>query len=142
ATGPVGQCTPVHPSYISGKAREFDFHPSFIELAGDINLRMASYAVARVHSFMSRLGRSLSGARVLCLGAAFKAGVSDVRNSRAIRVMELLEEAQARVEYADSHVPTLTLPTGERKSFPLGDAATAAFDLVVVLVAGPDWPLD
>jgi UDP-N-acetyl-D-glucosamine dehydrogenase len=91
---------------------------------------------------MNRTGRTLHGARILCLGAAFKAGVSDIRNSRAIRVMELLEEAHAHVEYADPHVPTLTLASGERKTFPLGDVTTAGFDLVVVLQAGSDWPLD
>jgi UDP-N-acetyl-D-glucosamine dehydrogenase len=91
---------------------------------------------------MNRNGRTLNGAKVLCLGAAFKPGVSDVRNSRAIRVMELLEDAGARVEYADPHVPTLTLHGTQRKSFPLSDAQRAGFDLAVVLVGAPDWPLD
>ncbi len=96
--GPGGQCIPVNPYYISWKAREFDFHTSFIELAGDINLRMANYVMHRIHSFTTRLGISLAGANVLCLGAAFKAGVSDVRNSRAVKVMELLQHEGAHVE--------------------------------------------
>ena len=64
--GPGGQCIPVNPYYISWKAREFDFHTSFIELAGDINLRMTNYVMHRVHSFASRLGISLVSAKVLC----------------------------------------------------------------------------
>jgi UDP-N-acetyl-D-glucosamine dehydrogenase len=140
--GPGGQCIPVNPYYISWKAREFDFHTSFIELAGDINLRMASYAVSRVHSFMSRIGRSVSGARVLCLGAAFKAGVSDVRNSRAVKVMELLEHEGAHVEYCDPLVESLTLDGVERKAVPLDDAPFGDYDLIVALVRNPAWPVD
>jgi UDP-N-acetyl-D-glucosamine dehydrogenase len=139
--GPGGQCIPVNPYYISWKAREFDFHTSFIELAGDINLRMASYAVARVHSFMSRQGRSLAGAQVLCLGAAFKAGVSDVRNSRAVRVMELLEHEGAHVDYCDPLVDRLTLRGTERKGRPIDDIAYVDYDLVVALVRNPVWPV-
>ena len=59
--GPGGQCIPVNPYYISWKAREFDFHTSFIELAGDINLRMANYVMHRIHTFTTRLGISLAG---------------------------------------------------------------------------------
>ena len=65
-----------------------------------------------------------------------------MRNSRAIRVMELLEDTGARVEYADPHVPTLTLHGTQRKSFPLSDALSAGFDAAVVLVGAPGWPLD
>jgi UDP-N-acetyl-D-glucosamine dehydrogenase len=132
----------VNPYYISWKAREFDFHTSFIELAGDINLRMASYAVSRVHSFMSRIGRSVSRARVLCLGAAFKAGVSDVRNSRAVRVMELLEREGALVEFCDPLVDSFILAGSERKAVPLDEAAFGDYDLIVGLVRNPAWPVD
>ena len=61
--GPGGQCIPVNPYYISWKAREFDFHTSFIELAGDINLRMTNYVMHRIHSFTTRLGVALAGAQ-------------------------------------------------------------------------------
>jgi UDP-N-acetyl-D-glucosamine dehydrogenase len=140
--GPGGHCIPVDPHYLSWKAREFDFQTKFIEVAADVNSGMARYVVARVLTLMNRHGRILNGAKVLCLGAAFKPGVSDVRNSRAIRVMELLEAEGAQVEYADSHVPALTLAGTERKSFPLADAPGAGFDVAVVLVGGSDWPLD
>jgi len=140
--GPGGHCIPVDPHYLAWKAREFDFQTKFIEVAADVNAGMAQYVLGRVQSMMEHHGRTLDGAKALCLGAAFKPGVSDVRNSRAIRVMELLEDAGARVEYADAHVPTLTLRGTQRKSFPLSDAVTAGFDLAVVLVGDPSWPLD
>ncbi len=138
--GPGGHCIPVDPYYLSWKAREFDFQTKFIELAADTNLRMASYVVGRILDFMNRLGKTVNGSRVLCLGAAFKAGVSDIRNSRATRVMELLEEAGARVDYADPLVSEIALPSGHRKSMPLAALPWFAFDLIVVLTDDPAWP--
>src|SRR4029079_11752792 len=108
-----------NPYYISWKAREFDFHTSFIGLAGDINLRMTNYAMHRIHSFTTRLGIALSGARVLCLGAAFKAGVSDVRNSRAVRVMELLQQEGADIAFVDPLVASLRIDGRELRAVPL-----------------------
>jgi UDP-N-acetyl-D-glucosamine dehydrogenase len=140
--GPGGHCIPVDPYYLAWKAREFDFQTKFIELAADTNLSMAQYVVQRIHRFTDRLSLTVRGLRVLCLGAAFKPGVSDVRNSRAIRVMELLDKDGARVEYADPMVASITLPSGERKSCLVTDATISDYDLVVVLVAGHDWPLD
>jgi UDP-N-acetyl-D-glucosamine dehydrogenase len=140
--GPGGHCIPVDPYYLSWKAREFDFQTKFIELAADTNLSMAQYVVHRIHRFTNRLDLAVRGLRVLCLGAAFKPGVSDVRNSRAIRVMELLDEQGARVEYSDPMVPSITLPSGEHKAVGLTDFSMTDFDVVVVLVANTDWPVD
>jgi UDP-N-acetyl-D-glucosamine dehydrogenase len=140
--GPGGHCIPVDPHYLSWKAREFDFQTKFIDVAADVNAGMARYVVRRVQELMNERGRTLNGSKILCLGAAFKPGVSDIRNSRAIRVMELLLDAGVNVEYVDTHVAALTLGSTEHKSFPLGDAARAGFDLAIVLVGGTDWPLD
>jgi UDP-N-acetyl-D-glucosamine dehydrogenase len=139
--GPGGQCIPVNPYYISWKAREYDFHTSFIELAGDINLRMANYAMYRIHTFTTRLGLKLAGAKVLCLGAAFKAGVSDVRNSRAVKVMELLQQEGAVVSFADPLVRTLRLGDETLTAVEADEPTLAATDLIVVLVRNAAWPV-
>jgi UDP-N-acetyl-D-glucosamine dehydrogenase len=140
--GPGGHCIPVDPHYLSWRAREFDFQTKFIDVAADVNAGMAAYVVRRVQESMNERGQTLNGSKILCLGAAFKPGVSDIRNSRAIRVMELLLDSGAHIEYVDSHVPSLTVADVEHKSFPLGDATRADFDLAIVLVGGTDWPLD
>jgi len=103
---------------------------------------MSSYAMHRIFSFANRCGVSLAGARVLCLGAAFKARVSDVRNSRALRVMELLTAEGAQVEFCDPLVSTLVLDGTERTAVPIAEADFDAYDLVVVLVRNPAWPTD
>ena len=139
--GPGGQCIPVNPYYISWKAREFDFHTSFIELAGDINLRMANYVMYRIHTFTTRLGITLQGAKVLCLGAAFKAGVSDVRNSRAVKVMELLQQEGAHLSFADPLVDTLRLGGETLTAVEPDEPTLAGADLIVMLVRNAAWPV-
>ena len=139
--GPGGQCIPVNPYYISWKAREYDFHTSFIELAGDINLRMANYVMYRIHTFTTRLGIKLAGAKVLCLGAAFKAGVSDVRNSRAVKVMELLQQEGAQVSFADPLVRSLRLGDDTLTAVTADEPTLAEADLIVVLVRNAAWPV-
>ncbi|MGH9281397.1 MAG: nucleotide sugar dehydrogenase [Acidimicrobiales bacterium] len=140
--GPGGHCIPVDPFYLSWKAKEFDFQTKFIELAADTNLRMASYVVGRILGFMNRQGRTVNGARTLCLGAAFKPGVSDIRNSRAIRVMELLENAGALVQYSDPMVGEIVLRSGRAKSVPLASTRFQDFDLVAILHSSPSWPVE
>jgi UDP-N-acetyl-D-glucosamine dehydrogenase len=140
--GPGGHCIPVDPYYLAWKAREYDFQTKFIELAADTNLRMAAYVVKRVHEFLNRLGRSVQGSRVLALGASFKPGVADVRNSRAVKVVELLERAGAVVSVADPHVRVLEVGGQERKTVALTDGELGAYDLAVVLVGHRGWPID
>ena len=137
--GPGGHCIPVDPQYLSWKAREFDFRTEFIDLAADTNLTMADYVVGRIRAFADRQGVALAGARLLCLGAAFKPGVSDTRNSRAIRVIELLAQAGAQVEFADPRVAELEIDGQRRKAVAVGPAMAEGFDLVVVLVSHPEW---
>jgi UDP-N-acetyl-D-glucosamine dehydrogenase len=139
--GPGGHCIPVDPHYLAWKAREFEFQTRFIELAADVNSQMASYAVSRIQNLLNASGKPLSGSSILCLGAAFKGGVSDTRNSRAIYVMELLAAQGVNVFYCDPHVPTVSIAGRTLSSVSLDDAAQTSADLVVVLVGSPQWPM-
>ncbi|MGA0064873.1 MAG: nucleotide sugar dehydrogenase [Ilumatobacteraceae bacterium] len=138
--GPGGHCIPVDPFYLSWKAREYDFQMRFVELAADVNNDMALYAVRRIQDMLNARGIPLRGARILCCGAAFKPGVSDIRNSRAIHVMELLAQHGAKLSYVDPHVPSVVI--GDATLHSLDEQAVGAntFDLVAVLVGGK-WPL-
>jgi UDP-N-acetyl-D-glucosamine dehydrogenase len=140
--GPGGHCIPVDPYYLSWRARAFDFQTKFIELAADTNLRMAHHIRSRVSSFLNERGRPVRDTGVLVLGVAFKPNVSDVRNSRALRVIELLEESGATVRYADPWVPTVVIGGAERKATELTAEALEAADLVVVLVGHDAWPVE
>jgi UDP-N-acetyl-D-glucosamine dehydrogenase len=138
--GPGGHCIPVDPFYLAWKAREYNFQTRFIELAADINDAMASYAVARMQDMLNEKSISLRSAKVLCLGAAFKRGVSDTRNSRAVHVMELLAARGAVVSYSDDLVPEVRVGDTMLHSVAREQVAMTEADLVAVLVVG-DWPL-
>lgn len=104
--GVGGHCIPVDPYYLSWKAREFDFYTKFIELAADINQGMPYHVVELLSDSLNRLGKSVSGSNILVLGVAFKFGVDDPRNSPAERVIEMLLNRGAHVQYHDPYVPT------------------------------------
>jgi UDP-N-acetyl-D-glucosamine dehydrogenase len=126
-----GHCIPIDPFYLTWKAREYDFSTEFIELAGKVNENMPYYCRSLVSQALNH-GRqkSLSGARVLVLGVAYKADIGDTRESPAIKLIELLRAAGADVSYHDPFVPEL--PDSGLSSVPLdpGD-----YDCVVVVTA-------
>jgi len=138
--GPGGHCIPVDPFYLSWKAREYDFQMRFVELAADVNNDMAMYAVRRMQDMLNDRGVPLRGARILCCGAAFKPGVSDTRNSRAIHVMELLAQHGANLSYLDPHVASLVIGDSTLQALDARSVGAQPFDLVAVLVGGV-WPL-
>ena len=85
-----GHCIPVDPFYLTWKAREYEFPTRFIELAGEINTAMPHHVVNHVAAAMGERGKTLHGSRVLVLGAAYKKDIDDVRESPALKIIELL----------------------------------------------------
>jgi len=96
-----GHCIPVDPFYLTWKAKQYDFNTRFIELAGEINSGMPQHVVDRLTEGLNLMGRALNGAKVLLIGAAYKRNVEDVRESPAIRIIQLLQERLAKVSYYD-----------------------------------------
>ncbi len=87
-----GHCIPIDPFYLSWKAKEFDFHTRFIELAGQINGDMPYFVVENIVEAMSQQGKALSGSRVLVLGLAYKRDIDDLRESPALTIIEVLQK--------------------------------------------------
>ena len=102
-----GHCIPVDPFYLTWKAREYEFPTRFIELAGEINTAMPHHVVNHLAVALGERGKTLSGARVLVLGAAYKKDIDDVRESPALKIIELLGAHGAVVDYHDTYVPRL-----------------------------------
>ena len=94
--GMGGHCLPVDPFYLSYKAREHDFYTEFIELAGKINQNQPHWCVRRIERALNDAGKATNGARVLLLGVSYKAGVGDIRESPALKIIGLLRETSAR----------------------------------------------
>lgn len=139
-----GHCIPIDPFYLTWKAREYDFHTEFIELAGKINSQMPYFCISKVARALNEHEKALKGADVLVIGVAYKADVNDMRESPALKVISLLMERGANVTYHDPHVAELEPGHGldiGMSSVALTDEALAGSDAVVVVTAhsGIDW---
>ncbi|MHB8734319.1 MAG: nucleotide sugar dehydrogenase, partial [Terriglobales bacterium] len=131
-----GHCIPVDPFYLSWKAREFDFTARFIELAGEINTEMPYKIVEAIIAALNRQARAVREARLLVLGVAYKRDIDDLRESPAIKIIDLLRKLGARVEYHDAYCPKVH--RGRQNDFELTSVAftpadAAAYDGVIIV---------
>ena len=128
-----GHCIPIDPFYLTWKAREFDFSTRFIELAGEVNQNMPYYCRSRISQALNHGARkSVAGARILVLGVAYKSDISDWRESPAVKVIALLQNAGASVSYHDPYVPSFAANGIALESVPL---EPSAYDAVVIATA-------
>ena len=102
-----GHCIPVDPYYLSWKAREFDFAARFIELAGEINTAMPYHVVDAIASSLNNHKKSLNGSKLLILGVAYKKDVDDLRESPSLKIMQLLQQRGAQIDYNDPYFPQM-----------------------------------
>lgn len=135
-----GHCILVDPYYLAWKAREYDFHTSFIELAAKVNEDMPFYVAGLVRKALSNIGVSFLKANILLLGISFKPNIDDIRNSPALKVMELLRERGAKnVVYNDPYVPELKLDGSIFKSSKLTKDLLNKQDVVVITTDHKDY---
>ena len=132
--GMGGHCLPVDPFYLTWKAREYDISTEFIELAGKVNQQMPYYCLEKAERALNDAGKPVRGSRILVLGVAYKAGVGDMRESPALKILRLLRDRGADVAYHDPHVPEL--PELGLRSAELPAAADNA-DLALIVTAHP-----
>jgi UDP-N-acetyl-D-glucosamine dehydrogenase len=104
-----GHCIPIDPFYLTWKAREFGFYTEFIELAGKVNEEMPYFCRSLVSQALNhRAQKAMKGASILVLGVAYKPDIADMRESPAVKLISLLQNAGSAVSYHDPHVPSFT----------------------------------
>ncbi|MDA8624038.1 nucleotide sugar dehydrogenase [Alphaproteobacteria bacterium] len=104
-----GHCIPIDPFYLTWKARQHGVETRFIELAGEINTNMPNYVVQRLEEGLAKQDKKLAGAEILLIGIAYKKNIDDMRESPALVLIELLEQAGAQVAFHDPHVPIIPM---------------------------------
>jgi len=132
--GMGGHCLPVDPFYLAFKARQHDFYPEFIELAGKINQAQPGFCVERIERALNSAGKAVNGSRILILGVSYKGGIGDTRESPALKIIALLQSLGAEVSYHDAHVAAL--PGNGLASADLEEALASA-DLAAIVTAHP-----
>ena len=133
--GMGGHCLPVDPFYLTWRAREFDMSTEFIELAGKINQQMPYHCVERIERALNDAAKPVKGSRILILGASYKGGVGDIRESPALRIMQVLTDRGGLISYHDPFVPAL--PELGLESVAI-DSTVDGADAVVLVTAHPD----
>lgn len=140
-----GHCIPIDPFYLTWKAREYEMNTRFIELAGEVNTYMPYYVVSRVGDALNEHQKSIKGSKVLILGAAYKKDVDDPRESPSFKLMEILQEKGAEVDYNDPLIPVLPkmrmYKVGQKKSVDLTAENLAKYDCVLISTdhSAYDW---
>ena len=105
-----GHCIPVDPFYLTWKAREYGFHTEFIELAGKVNEEMPYFCRSLISQALNHgAQKAMKGSRILVLGVAYKPDIGDVRESPALKIISLLQNAGADVSYHDPHVARIKI---------------------------------
>src|SRR6185437_3441863 len=131
-----GHCIPVDPYYLSWKAREYDFATRFIELAGEINTEMPYHVVNALAEALNEREKSIKGSRILLLGVAYKKDVDDLRESPSLKLLELLTQRGALVDYNDPYFPALFkmrhYDFSNKRSVELTAERLASYDCVLI----------
>ena len=130
-----GHCIPIDPFYLTWKAREFEISTKFIELAGEINTFMPYYVVEKAGEVLNKYKKSLNGSKVLILGASYKKDIDDMRESPSLKLIEILREKGAKVDYNDPYVPKLPKTRKyqyDMESVELSKKNLAKYDLVLL----------
>ena len=129
-----GHCIPIDPFYLSWKAKQFDFHTRFIELAGEVNTAMPYFVIDQIAAGLNEHSKSIKGSKILVLGLAYKRDIDDLRESPSLTILELLRDRGAVVAYNDPYFPTV----GRGRHYDLNMTNTpldnlASYDAVVIV---------
>jgi UDP-N-acetyl-D-glucosamine dehydrogenase len=138
-----GHCIPVDPFYLSWKAKEFDFHTRFIELAGEINQAMPYHVISAVSKALNGHKKAMNGAKILVLGLAYKKDIDDLRESPSLTIIELLQKEGCEVKYNDPYFPTV----GRGRKYNLNMTNTplenlGQYDAVLIVTDHSDYPYE
>lgn len=130
--GVGGHCIPIDPHYLEWKAREYQFQTKFIALAGEINRKMPLFVLQKITRVLNKAGIALANAKVLLLGIAYKANLSDCRESPALQVYDLLKQSGCDVQYHDSYVQNFMVGATKIESVELTKKVLCDADIVVI----------
>jgi len=140
--GVGGHCIAVDPFYLTWKTREYGYHTKLIETAGEINNSMPEFVLDRTMKILNRFGKAWNGSKVLVLGAAYKPDINDVRESPALKVMDLLVKNGADLSYNDPYVGHFSYKGRDYHSVELDAEILNEADIVIITTAHTDYDYD
>ena len=124
-----GHCIPVDPFYLSWKAKEFNTNAKFVELAGEINKKMPIHVSNRIEYALRMDKKNIKESKILVIGIAYKRDIDDIRESPAIKIIDLLTEKGASIQYHDPFIKKFK----NLKSIDLTGSNIKEFDALVII---------
>jgi UDP-N-acetyl-D-glucosamine dehydrogenase len=140
-----GHCIPIDPFYLTWKAKEFGIHTRFIELAGEINTQMPQYVVEKIAEALNERKKSINGSKILLLGLSYKKNIDDPRESASAKLMELLINKGAVLQYSDPFIPVfpgMRKYKSALKSVSITKGILMAADCVLIATDHDDFDYD
>lgn len=134
-SGVGGHCIPIDPIYLAWKTNEYDYYTKLIYIADDINKNMPNFILDKIRRILNKNNKPLKDSHILILGVAYKQDVDDIRESPALKVIELLQEEGAIVEYYDPYVPRFSWKDNVYNSIELTKEKISEKDIVVITTA-------
>src|SRR5450755_1936262 len=134
--GVGGHCIPCDPHYLLWQLSKQGQRSPLIEQTMKSISERPSRVAERAAEVLAAQGRTLTGAAVIVVGASYKAGVQDLRESPALGLMARLLDAGAEVDYYDPLIPHLRLPDG-RELHSHDAPGGCRWDLVIVHTIHP-----
>ena len=138
-----GHCIPLDPYYLTWKAREYGFHTSMIENSMIINDKMPEYCVERCYKVLNRQKKAMSESKILVLGVAYKNDIDDYRESPALKVIKLLKDENASVDFYDPYIPEYRYKGNKYQGIgKIDPEVLQKYDLVVITTAHKSYDLE
>lgn len=137
-----GHCIPIDPFYLTWKAREYNYHTRLIETAAEINNYMPEFVVNKIIELLNNEKKSLNGSRVLLLGVAYKKDIDDLRESPVLKIIDILKNYGATVEYCDPYVPEFRHKGNQYKSIDITCDSLQNSDITVITTEHTNFPYD
>ncbi len=133
-----GHCIGVDPYYLTHKAQEVGYHPEIILAGRRLNDGMGQYVAGQIIKLMIKKGLRVEGSNVLVLGITFKENCPDIRNTKAIDVIDELVDFGCNVTVYDPWADKSEVK--EKYGIELcDDAVLEHFDMTVVAVAHKEF---
>ncbi|WP_246096597.1 nucleotide sugar dehydrogenase [Paenibacillus sinopodophylli] len=137
--GAGGHCIPVDPAYLAWKIKQYGIKSDFIQISNTVNRMMPMYMTQQLKLHLAP--KSLSSARILVYGAAYKRDIADARESAAIELIHMLQLEAGCVMYHDPYVPSIQAGGIMLESVKLDEAMLSQVDCVIIATDHSSLPL-
>lgn len=133
-----GHCIPLDPFYLSYKAKEYNFWPRFIELAGEINDQMPHSIITKIIWALNLYSKPVRGSKILIWGVSYKKDIGDGRESAAYDIIFNLSKKGAKIDYFDPYVKEFSVGNRKFRTIKYSPKILKDYDLVLILTDHSD----